>query len=330
MTSPTPRSSPTGADSSGSGCLTSSDRRYEPFVRPVPPDCRRTASEFPWRKWIVHVETIGSVAAPVRILLIHGAGGNAAAMWPFAAHLAGTGAVVSVVDLPGYGRTHPSNSVGISYRDWQELLVDLVDQLHDPRPLIVMGASMGGMLALDTAHHNSKVAHVITTCLLDLSDETVRTHVLRMPWMGKSTTLLSLVRGPLRGIPLPLRWLTPMRRISNDPGLSAAVLADQRGGGSWMPLGWYADTVQEGPVVPAEQYDGAPVLLLHPGDDRWTPPELSRSYLDRLPVPVRFVELPGAGHFPVEEPGFQVLLDHVADVVRALQPGSPHEEGPRP
>ena len=86
-----------------------------------------------------------------------------------------------------------------------------------------------------------------------------------------------------------------------------------------MPLGWYADSIRTGPAVPAEQYHGAPVLLLHPGDDRWTPTEISRTYLQRLPVEVRCVELPGAGHFPIEEPGFQVLLDEVGAVVRTLR-----------
>ena len=320
MTSPTSKFNRTDVHSSASGSLTSTDRRYEPFVRPVSPECQRTTSEFRWRKWLIHLESVGNVEAPVRVLLIHGAGGNASAMWPFAAHIAGTGAVVTVVDLPGYGRTHPVKSAGISYRDWQELLVNLVDELHDPRPLILVGASLGGMLALDTAHHSEKVAQVIATCLLDLSDDAVRSQVLRAPWMGRTTSLLRCVKGPFRRVPVPLRWLTPMRRISNDPGLSTAVLADRRGGGSSMPLGWFAG-VTRGPIVPAEQYAGAPVLLLHPGDDRWTPTEISLSYLERLPVSTRFVELPGAGHFPIEEPGFQMFLEQIEGVVGALADG---------
>lgn len=303
--------------------LTSSDRRYEPFAPSIPLQRARSAASFPWRGWSVHLETIGDPAAPVRILLIRGAGGNAAAMWPFAAHLASSGAAVTVVDLPGYGRTKPVQPQSPSYQQWQELLVELVDQLHDARPLILMGASMGGMLALDAAHESGKSAHVIVTCLLDLSDQLVRKHALRMRWMGNASKLLRLVPRFLRGLPLPLRWLTPMHRISNDPDLAAAVLADRRGGGSSMPLGWYVDAVQAGPAVAAEEYEGPPVLLLHPGDDRWTPMEFSVNYLNRLPVEVRFTELPGAGHFPVEEPGFQVLLDEVRDVVRALRPVRP-------
>lgn len=306
--------------SEGSDGLTSADRRYETFVRPVPLGSPRVAHELGWRGWAVHVETVGDTGAAVRLLLVHGAGGNAAAMWPFAAHLASTGAEVTVVDLPGYGRTRPSSSPRLAYRDWRELLLDLVEAQDDGRPLIVVGASMGGMLALDTAARSHKVSRVVVTCLLDLSDETVRRRVLRAPWMSRVTGLLRLARGGLRGLPLPIRWITPLHRISNHPGLAAAVRRDRRGGGSGMPLGWYADVVRTGPVVSPENHGGAPVLLLHPGEDRWTPTEISRSYLDRLPVPVRYVELPGAGHFPIEEPGVQVLLDEVRGVVDALTP----------
>ena len=42
-------------------------------------------------------------------------------------------------------------------------------------------------------------------------------------------------------------------------------------------------------------------------------PELSLDYLGRLRGKTRVVMLPGCGHFPLEEPGFQVLLDEVSD-----------------
>ncbi len=288
-------------------------------MRPVPAGCKRSSTKYRWVDWDIHLETVGEADASVRILLIHGAGGNAAALWPFAAHLSKLGALVTVPDLPGYGLTRPASRPDLSYPDWQNMLVDLVDELHDSRPLIVLGASMGGMLALDTASQTDRIAHVVVTCLLDLTDPSVRAQVLRPPWNGRAAKLLALVHGPLRAIPLPLRWVTPMRQISNDADLSTAALEDRRGGGSRMPLGWYVGVTGAGPKVAAEDYRGAPVLLLHPGEDRWTPIEVSRDYLQRLPVPTRFVELPGAGHFPVEEPGFQVLLDEVEVVVRTLQ-----------
>ena len=50
-----------------------------------------------------------------------------------------------------------------------------------------------------------------------------------------------------------------------------------------------------------------PVLLAHPGADRWTPAELSDALFARLAGPKRFVMLEGCGHYPLEEPGLGQL-----------------------
>ena len=78
-----------------------------------------------------------------------------------------------------------------------------------------------------------------------------------------------------------------------------------------MPLGWFRTFLETGPVVLPESYSGPPVLLVHPDSDRWTPTQISTKYLSRLAGEHRFVEIPGCGHFPIEEPGFQQFLDVV-------------------
>lgn len=233
-------------------------------------------------------------------------------MWPFAAHLSQLGALVTPVDLPGYGRTRPVGSGQVSYQDWQELLVDLTERIDDDRPLLLLGASIGGMLALDTAVLSGRGDRVIATCLLDASDPEVRSAIVRAPWMARlSKPFLRFIRGPFRRIPLPLRWIAPMQRISNDPRLSAQVLQDRRGGGGSMPLGWFRTFLEAGPAVLPESYSGPPVLLVHPEDDRWTPIQISTQYLSRLAGKHRFIGITGCGHFPIEEPGFQQFLDAV-------------------
>ena len=74
-----------------------------------------------------------------------------------------------MVDLPGYGRTIRARRGrrSVSYGDWQQLLVDLVGREHDERPLVLVGASMGGALAVDTAAVTGLAKRVIATCLLD-------------------------------------------------------------------------------------------------------------------------------------------------------------------
>lgn len=307
------------------------DSRYEPFVRPIPFDKLRGPSDrltargrrvWQWRQWQLNVEDIGDPRAPIRMLLLHGGGGNAAAMWPFAAHLAAQGAVVTVVDLPGYGRSTSTRPGVVTYQDWQHVAVALATELAGERPLVLVGASMGGMLALDAAALSGVASLVIATCLLDVSNPTVREHIVRTPLLAKvGVPLMPLVVGPLRRIPVPLRAVTAMTRISNDPALTAEVLKDRRGGGGTMPLGWMRSFLESGPAVRAEEYAGPPVVLTHPAEDRWTPLELSASYLARLPVRTRLVELERCGHFPVEEPGFQQLLETVRAEISTLTRG---------
>lgn len=304
------------------------DQRYERHVRPLPHPVRRVCSTWPWQPadglpgWLVHLEHVGADDAPVRLLLVHGAGGNAAAMWPFAAHLSTLGARVTLVDLPGYGHTTQTAGRPGSerYPHWQQLLLDLVEREDDDRPLVLLGASMGGMLAVDTAARSGRVDRVIVTCLLDTTRPAVRRAMVRAPWLAAlGLPLLRLARGPLARVRLPVRWLTPMAAIANSPGLARDVLADPRGGGGSMPLGWFRSVVSAGPAVPPGEYAGPPVLLVHPEEDRWTPPELSEAFLARLAGPTRAVWLRGCGHFPVEEPGFQELLDQAAAEIAAAR-----------
>lgn len=302
------------------------DDRYERHVRPLPQPVRRVREDWDWSpadgrsEWLLNVEHVGTDDAPVRMILVHGAGGNAAAMWPFAAHLSLLGARVTLVDLPGYGRsTQVDGSRGnVRYPDWQQVLVDLVQREHDDRPLVLVGASMGGMLALDAATLTGLADRVVVTCLLDVTRPEVRAGIVRWQWLALGLPLLGLARGPLARVPVPIRWLTPMATISNSPGLSAEVLRDRRGGRGAMPLGFYRSFLATGPAVPPETMTGPPVILLHPDEDRWTAPELSEEFLARIAGPTRAMRLAGCGHFPVEVPGFQQLLDEVAAEVAAL------------
>lgn len=120
------------------------------------------------------------------MLLLHGGGGHAAVLWPFAALAAERGFEVAVPDLPGYGKTRVP-SVGVRYSDWVECIADLVraEKAADPRPLVVMGASMGGMLAYEAAARRTEVVDaVVATCLLDPRLPGARAVLGRNPVLG--------------------------------------------------------------------------------------------------------------------------------------------------
>ncbi|PRC55032.1 alpha/beta hydrolase, partial [Mycobacterium sp. ITM-2017-0098] len=74
-------------------------------------------------------------------------------LWPAAAVAAGDGVDVLAPDLPLYGDTVEPDPSRVRYDDWVDLLCDLVraERAADPRPLVLFGASMGGMLAYEVA-----------------------------------------------------------------------------------------------------------------------------------------------------------------------------------
>ena len=117
---------------------------------------------------------------------------------------------------------------------------------------------------------------------------------------------------------VPIKWLIRMNQMSNNSDLSHLCGSDPRGGGVRIPLGFLADWFTYA-HTPPEQFTAAPVTLVHPAADRWTQPQTSLRFLDRIAAPTKSVLLENCGHFPIEEPGFQTLLDEVAMELSAIQ-----------
>lgn len=276
---------------------------------------------WPWRGRTVHVARGVVGAAAVRAMIIHGGGGYSGALWPAAVAALGDGIDVLAPDLPLYGDTvepHPSR---VRYDDWVDLLCDLVraERAQDPRPLVLFGASMGGMLAYEVAARTKQVAAVVATCLLDVSDPRARAAATRFAWMGRpAPAVLRAVEPFLGRVRVPIRWLADMGNMSTDPGLSKLCASDPRGGGVCVPLGFLASWMNYRHTVP-EDYGGAPVTLGAPAADRWTPPELSIRFLQRISAPTELVMLENCGHYPIEEPGLSRLRDAMRDVLSRVQ-----------
>ncbi|AKS31336.1 alpha/beta hydrolase [Mycolicibacterium goodii] len=263
-----------------------------------------------WRGHDVHILRAGTPGSRMRVLVLHGAGGHAAALWPIAALAAAEGAEVSVPDLPLYGHTRVPHPGRVRYQDWVECVGDLVRRecANDDRPLVVFGASMGGLLAYEVAARTGQVAHVVATCLLDPADPAARAAAARVPALGRVApgVLRSVGREP-GGLRMPIRWLVKMTAMSGNPELTRLVLRDTRGGGVHIPLGFLGSWMNFDHTEP-ERFDAAPVTLVHPGADEWTPPALSIRFLDRISAPTRMVMLQNCGHYPIEEPGLSQLV----------------------
>lgn len=254
--------------------------------------------------------------------MIHGAGGHSGALWPLAALLAERGLDIAAVDLPLYGRTTSPDPGTVRYDHWVRLLVDLVDAEHDERPLILLGASIGGMLAYEVAARSAHVATVAATCLVDPRDWRARAHMTRFGPLGILAGPLSvLARGRAAAAMVPMSCVARLSKMSRSPGLSELCAADPRGGGAKVPVGFLASYLRYRHTSPESMR--TPVVLLHPSLDAWTPVELSMRVLRRLASPGKVFMLRECGHFPVEEPGVTDLLTAVIGIAeRSTHPGA--------
>ncbi|MFF2551697.1 alpha/beta hydrolase [Nocardia sp. NPDC058058] len=286
------------------------------------PDVRPESTFWRWRDRDIHLERVHRPEASVRMLLIHGGGGHAAALWPFAALAAERGFEVVTPDLPGYGATRVPAPSKITYPDWVDCVTDLVRAEHaaDDRPLIVVGASMGGMLAYEAAARTGLVAAVVATCLLDMRLPQARAAVGRHPRLANYAARLLLPA--FDRLRVPMRWLADMNAISNDPALTKLIVADTLGGGVAMPLGFLRTYLHSAPAIEPEDFTACPVWLTHPGADHWTPLAVSRSFFDRIAAPKTLLVLPDSGHYPIETPGLEQLA-RAFDEVRAYVDGAP-------
>lgn len=279
-----------------------------------------TSMWWPWRGKRVHIARARNRDARVRVLAVHGAGGHAGLLWPLAA-LAGRERVdMMAVDLPLYGNTVDPDPSVVRYQDWVDLLCEFVhaEKASDDRPLVLFGASMGGMLAYEIAARTGAVAHVVATCLLDPSDPEARRAAARWSLAGTAAPVLlratDAVFGRLR---VPIRWLVDMNNMSLDPALSRACAVDPKGGGVKVPLGFLASFFNFRHMPPGT-FDAAPLTLVHPAADRWTPPELSIRFLERIPGRTDLVLLENCGHFPIEEPGLTRLVTTLRSILMTV------------
>lgn len=255
----------------------------------------------------------------MRVVVVHGAGAHSAALWPTVAQLADHGLDVTAIDLPLYGRTESPTPQKVTYDLWLDLLQDLLDADDDERPVLLLGASIGGLIAYEVAHRSDRVVAVAATCLLDPADWRARARMTRFgPLAVLGPPFLRLLRGRVGDLMIPMRWVADLSKMSRNPDLSKLCALDPRGGGAKVPLRFFRSYMTHRHSAPEDFTK--PLLLTHPAQDAWTPVELSTRFLRRLSGPTRVVMLRGCGHFPIEEPGLTDLVESVADLAAQVSP----------
>lgn len=217
-------------------------------------------------------------------------------------------------DLPGFGLTVPSPDYDSNYRSWVALVVDLLvrEQERDGLPVVLMGGSLGGMLAYNAAAASRAAVGVIATTLADPRDRAALDALARSKfWSRLGMGIVNVLPGLIGRFVIPANAISGMERMTNDPAFSQIFIDDPLVGRARINLGFYHSmTVYDPPIAP-EAFDVCPLLLAHPLDDRWTPLAISQPFFDRLGGEKKLVMLEGCGHLPYEEPGVSQLRDAV-------------------
>ncbi len=297
------------------------------YQKYLPTDLRIEGDALPQEQWwewsghMIHVDRYIHSHPQAKMILLHGGGGNGRVLGPFARMAQRAGCEVIAPDLPGYGLTVRARALRPSYALWCDIASSLInaERERDGLPVFVWGLSIGGLLAYLAAAQNRRVSGVIATTLADTRRLATMAQIGKNRLVGGAGYLLLKAFGPLLdGITVPMKWLSPMKLISNDPDISAVFIRDRLAGGSAASIRFLRSLINLRPAAEPERFDVCPVLLAHPAIDPWTPLELSTPFYDRLIVDKELVRLDGCGHFPVEDPGRRQLERAVGNFVKRI------------
>jgi alpha-beta hydrolase superfamily lysophospholipase len=277
-----------------------------------------------WRGAEIHLDRYEPPGARLSVILLHGGGGYGRLLAPIGAMLRARGFAVVAPDLPGYGLSRCGPEL-VDHEAWVDCVAALLQaelEARPGRPVVLFGLSLGGYLAYQVAARTRLAAGVIATTLADPRLPRVRDELAKNRIFSRvGVPFLRVVAGPLGGVRVPIRWMSRMHAIANDARLAQLVCEDPLGGGNRTPLGFLRSLFEMVPDIEPEDFDVCPVLLAHPGDDRWTTLQASRLFFDRIAGPKKLVVLEGCGHMPVEEPGVTELDRAVTSFLESIALG---------
>lgn len=307
--------------------MTATPYANDPFwpqmLRFLPPAWQQAAAQppteewWPWRGHRIHLDCYRNADAPIKVVLLHGVGTHGRQMsLLLGAPLAQRGYETIAIDMPEYGMTEVAPGALVRYHDWVQAGCDLIaaEQARDARPIVLYGLSAGGMLAFHIAQRYPQVRAVVGMCFLDQSLQQVRDETARNWFMSRTGGPLVHwgARSPLRRLRLPMTLASKMHALVNNPQALKVWLADRRSAGNAMTLAFLDSYLNYRPKAAPEDFATCPLLLTQPAADRWTPLHLSQPFLQRITrVPVTTVLLENAGHYPLEQPGLNQMVEAI-------------------
>jgi alpha-beta hydrolase superfamily lysophospholipase len=240
----------------------------------------------PGRAWI-------ATRPRARIALVHGLCEHTGRYAALAGDLVAAGYTVAALDWPGHGEAKGRRGDVRSWIDVRDLVVPAIfaaarDVPHQPYelPHVLIGHSMGGLLALDFAlAHPKALAAVAVSAPALVTPEPPR-------W---KLALSQMARRVAPGLPFPIGF--DAKTISRDPEVIAAREADPLVHDSISPRLYQGLVEAQRRVLEGAGRLAIPALVMQGADDRVVVPEGSRQFCRAAPAQlVSCVGYPGAYH----------------------------------
>ena len=236
------------------------------------------------------------------VLLAHGYGEHAERYGHVADRLVGVGAVVYAPDHAGHGRSDGERALlknnGESVVDDFRLVADLAAQEHPGLPVVVLGHSMGGIIATRYAQrYRSELAAL----------------VLSGPVIGGNPLLEDLLAlDPIPEVPIDPAML------SRDPAVGEAYMADPlvyHGGFQRQTLESFIGAVRT--IATSGDLGDLPTLWIHGEEDPLAPYDATAAAMDTVGgSKLEQKKYPGARHEIFNETNQDEVLDDVVAFLR--------------
>lgn len=289
----------------------------------LPQNNRLTKDSYPvekyweWHQNKIHIDFYPNPSSKVKIILLHGVGGNGRLLSFIGVPLYKCGYEIISPDLPGYGMTQVKKS-SFDYTMWINLVKNLVEHesKKDDKDIILFGLSAGGMLAYHAGNNHDNVSGLIFTNLLDQRIPEVRDSSASNKIISKiGIHFLHILNRINNKIKLPMKMVANMKAIVNKNEVLNLLIKDEMSSGARVPVKFITSMIDFAPEVEPENYNGGPVLLVHPENDRWTDIQLSMLTFNKFSCKKEVKILEKAGHFPIEQPGIHQLEKYIVNYI---------------
>ncbi|MDQ6784306.1 MAG: lysophospholipase [Actinomycetota bacterium] len=241
------------------------------------------------------------------VLLAHGYGEHAARYGHVADRLVRAGAVVYAPDHAGHGRSEGERALVKSFElpvDDFRLLAERAAAEHPGLPVVVLGHSMGGIIATRYAQRYGNELAAL---------------VLSGPVVGGNPLLADLLAlEPIPEVPIDPEML------SRDPSVGEAYMADPlvyHGGFQRQTLEAFVGAVPT--IAEAGSLGGLPTLWIHGEEDPLAPYDVTAAAMGTIGgSKLEHKKYPGARHEIFNETNSDEVLDDVMSFLRGALGGA--------